>query len=301
MELAFRDYLATVRKQPRSFTLYNNYFDSAAKNLSGDNLIHVYRDIKTAIDPYGVRLDAMVPDSGWQDRASIWEPSPRYFPGGMADLKSLSQGLNNEGTSLGLWLALDGTSTDIAWGEKNGFIRAQPNSYFKRFFPHYSLSAGKYHDALEAQVRKLVRDAGVTYFKHDFNHLSDTGEGCGHPPTDRHGHEANVDAMIEMLHAARQENPAIFQNLTNRMWFSPWWLMHGDTLWMLAGDDGFNGNWPEISTRAMASTDRDTYLWRMWGDSSDRPRSHIELDDPRYHPQFQGLDAEPAGHASGLG
>lgn len=271
MELAFRDYLATVRKPPRSFTLYNNYFDPAGKNLSGDNLVHVYGDIKAAIHPYGVHLDAMVPDSGWQNKSSVWQPSPRYFPNGMADLEKLSLALRNEGTSLGLWLALDGTGTDIAWGEKNGYIRAQPNSYFKRFFAHYSLSAERYHDALEAQIRTLVHDAGVTYFKHDFNHLSDIGEGCGHPPTDRHGHEANVDAMIEMLHTARHEDPAIFQNLTNWMWFSPWWLMHGDALWMLAGDDGFNGNWPEISTRAMASTDRDTYLWRMWGDPSDRP------------------------------
>lgn len=47
--------------------------------------------------------------------------------------------------------------------------------------------------------------------------------------------------------------------------------MYGDYLWMLAGDDGTNGNWPEISTRAMATTDRDTYIWRMWGNAADRP------------------------------
>jgi hypothetical protein len=40
---------------------------------------------------------------------------------------------------------------------------------------------------------------------------------------------------------------------------------------LLAGDDGFNGNWPELAGRAQATTDRDVYFWRMWGDPADRP------------------------------
>jgi hypothetical protein len=270
-EFAFLDYLAQVQKPARSFTMYNNYFDPAARDISGDHLVQVYRTIKAATDAYSVKVDALAPDSGWQDKSSIYQPSPKYFPNGMADVAKLGQALRSEGTSLGLWLALDGTGLDVAWGEKNGYVRAQANNYFKRYFTYFSLSATKYHDALLAQLRSLVQSANLSYLKHDFNHLCDTGEGCGHPATDRHGHEANVDAMIEMLAAAREESPAIFQNLTNWMWFSPWWLMHGDTLWMLAGDDGLNGNWPEISTRAMATTDRDTYIWRMWGEPADRP------------------------------
>ncbi|GBL43811.1 hypothetical protein EMGBD4_13100, partial [Verrucomicrobiota bacterium] len=46
---------------------------------------------------------------------------------------------------------------------------------------------------------------------------------------------------------------------------------YADSVWLLAGDDGFNGNWPELAGRAQATTDRDVYFWRMWGDPSDRP------------------------------
>lgn len=271
MESAFLRYLKTIAKPDRSFTHYNNWFDGAGKSLKGDNLLNIHRQFKKALDEYDIRLDAMVPDDGWQDRSSVWQPAANHFPDGFEDVKKLSQELRKDGTTLGLWLALDGTNTNIPWGESQGFKKAVPNRYFSQYFAHFSLSADGYRQELEKQLRRLAGDAGISYLKHDFNHLSDTAGGRNHPPTDRHGHEANVDAMLELLAATREANPAIYQNLTNWIWFSPWWLAHGDALWMLAGDDGFNGNWPELSTRAMATTDRDAYLWRMWGDPADRP------------------------------
>lgn len=271
VEPQFSTYLKKIQKPDRSFTHYNNWFDPAGKSLKGDNFVNVYREFKSAISPYGVKIDAMVPDDGWQNRQSVYEPTPRDFPGGFADLVKLSGELRKEGTTLGLWLALDGTNCDVKWGQSQGFARAGANKYFSQYFPHYSLSSQAYRTRMESQLKRLAGEAKVSYFKHDFNHLSDVGEGNGHPPTDRHGHEANVDAMIGMLHAAKEVNPQVYQNLTNWVWFSPWWLMHGDALWMLAGDDGANGNWPELSVRAMATTDRDTFLWRMWGNPADRP------------------------------
>lgn len=271
VEEEFAAYLKTIEKPDRSFTHYNNWFDPAGKSLKGDNFLKVYRDFRKAVEPYGVKIDAMVPDDGWQDRKSVWEPKASDFPGGFPDLVKLSDELRKEGTELGLWLALDGTNCDVKWGETQGYARAKANRYFSQYFAHYSLSHPAYRVKLERQLRRLAGEAKVGYFKHDFNHLSDIGEGNGHPPTDRHGHEANVDAMISLLAATRDANPRVYQNLTNWVWFSPWWLMHGDALWMLAGDDGANGNWPELSVRAMATTDRDTFLWRMWGDAADRP------------------------------
>ncbi len=271
VEQQFSAYLKRIQKPDRSFTHYNNWFDPAGKSLKGDNFVNVYREFKAAISPYGVMIDAMVPDDGWQNRQSVYDPTPRDFPGGFSDLVKLSDELRKEGTTLGLWLALDGTNCDVKWGQAQGFAKASANKYFSQYFGHYSLSSEAYRTRMEAQLKLLAGEAKVSYFKHDFNHLSDVGEGNGHPPTDRHGHEANVDAMIKMLHSAKEVNPQVYQNLTNWVWFSPWWLMHGDALWMLAGDDGANGNWPELSVRAMATTDRDTFLWRMWGNPADRP------------------------------
>lgn len=271
VEQQFAYYLSRIQKPDRSYTHYNNWFDPAGKSLKGDNFLKVYREFVEATKPYGVKIDSMVPDDGWQNRQSVWEPKASDFPNGFSDLIKLSEDLRKEGTTLGLWLAFDGTNCDVKWGETQGYVRAKANRYFSQYFAHYSLSHPAYHAALDKQLRRLAGEAKVEYFKHDFNHLSDVGEGNGHPATDRHGHEANVDAMISLLHSTREVNPKAYQNLTNWMWYSPWWLMHGDALWMLAGDDGANGNWPELSVRNMATTDRDVFLWRMWGDAKDRP------------------------------
>lgn len=268
---AFMQYLATVWKAPRSFLHYNNWFEPRAKDLSGNALVDIYKEFRAATEPYGVKLDGMVVDDGWQDRKSVWQPLPKYFPNGWTDVRTLAGNLKKEGVDFGFWLSLNGYTNDIDWGIRNGYREAIPNPYFKQYRRYYSLSAPAYKRELLRQVPFIVKETGAVYYKHDFNELSDTGEGNGHPATDRHGHEANLDAAIEVLLATRKVKPDILQNLTNWVWFSPWWLLYSDYLWMLAGDDGTNGNWPEISTRAMASTDRDTYIWRMWGNAADHP------------------------------
>ena len=270
-EMAFMTYLEQIWKKPKSFLHYNNWFEPKAKDLSGDGLINIFREFKVATAPYGINLDAVVPDNGWQNTKSIWDPLPKYFPNGISDVKKLSDRLKAEGTGFGLWLSLNGYVNKIDWGIAEGYKEAKANSYFKQFGRYYSLSSTQYKDTVLHKIPKLAQETGTIYFKHDFNQLSDMAEGNNHPATDRHGHEANLDACLAVLMATRKLNPEIYQNLTNWIWFSPYWLKYADALWMLAGDDGTNGNWPEISTRAMASTDRDTYLWRMWGNPEDRP------------------------------
>lgn len=270
-EMAFMAYLERLWKKPKSFLHYNNWFEPKAKDLSGDGLINIYREFKAATAPYGINLDAVVPDNGWQNTKSVWDPLPKFFPNGIKDVKRLSDRLKAEGTGFGLWLSINGYVNKIDWGLAEGYSEAKPNAYFAKFGRYYSLSSTKYKDTVLKKIPLLAKETGTIYFKHDFNQLSDLAAGNNHPPTDRHGHEANLDACLEVLVATRKMNPGIYQNMTNWVWFSPWWLKYADALWMLAGDDGTNGNWPEISTRAMASTDRDTYLWRMWGNLADRP------------------------------
>lgn len=268
--VAFMQYLSGIWKKPKSFLHYNNWFEPKAKDLKGDALLEIFKDFQEAIGPYHIKMDAMVADDGWQDHQSIWQPSPRYFPEGITDMKRLSEKLRQAGAGFGLWLSIGGTNAGVDWGASHGYLPAKPNKYFSQYFKYYSLSHPKYKSEMLRQVPALAQGADLVYYKHDFNQLSDLTD-AGHPPTDRHGHEANLDAMIEILTETRKVKPEIYQNITNWIWFSPWWLMYGDALWMLAGDDGMNGNWPEISSRAMATTDRDTYIWRMWGNAADRP------------------------------
>jgi hypothetical protein len=181
----------------------------------------------------------------------------------MKDLNKLSETLRAQGSSLGLWMAADGTTNDISWGVKEGYVKAQPNAYFKQYFAHYSLADSKYLEALGDQIDALTKSTKVSYIKFDFNHLSNV------VPTDRHGHEAEFVGFSQATRMARSKG--VFINATNWTWHSPAWLNYADSVWLLAGDDGFNGNWPELSGRAQATTDRDVYFWRMWGDPADRP------------------------------
>lgn len=252
-----------LRPVPLAHTHYNNWFDPAGKNLAGDSLPAIHRAFKAALAESGIAVDAMVPDNGWQDRRSIWQPAQGPFPRGMADLAALGTTLRGQGTALGLWMSLDQTTNDIGWLASQGYTQAVPNAYFRRYFPHLSLADAKYRTALQAQLERLVDECGVSYFKFDFNHLSHT------VPTDRHGHEAEVAAMLDLCRVVRDKGA--FVNATNWTWHSPAWLLHADTVWLLAGDDGFNANWPELSGRAQATTDRDVYFWRMWGEPTDRP------------------------------
>lgn len=251
----------------RSFTHYNNWFDGAAKQVGGDTLPRIAREFKEALEGTGIAVQAIVPDNGWQDRKSVWQPAKSHFPGGMADLTKVGLALREQGSSLGLWLAPDDTTNDINWatsaetGPK--FTKAIPNKYFSRYFPHVSLADARYASKLQDQLKALVTDAKVSYFKFDFNHLSNA------VPTDRHGHDAEFHGWATTMRIALPDET--FINATNWTWHSPAWRNHADTLWLLAGDDGFNGNWPELAGRAQATTDRDAYFWRMWGDPADRP------------------------------
>ncbi|MEY4272937.1 MAG: hypothetical protein RL250_1803, partial [Verrucomicrobiota bacterium] len=261
-EQAVIDYSRT-KGSTRSYTHYNNWFDPAGKNLKGDNLPAIHRQFLEALKGSGIKVDGMVPDNGWQDRKSVWQPAPGAFPEGMKDLNKLSETLRAQGSSLGLWMAADGTANDIGWGVKEGYARAQPNAYFKQYFAHYSLADIRYQLHLGYQIRALTEETKVSYIKFDFNHLSNV------VPTDRHGHDAEFKGFCLSTYWANAAG--VFINATNWTWHSPAWLNYADSVWLLAGDDGFNGNWPELAGRAQATTDRDVYFWRMWGDPSDRP------------------------------
>ncbi|GDY18582.1 hypothetical protein LBMAG55_19050 [Verrucomicrobiota bacterium] len=261
-EQAVIDYSRT-KGSTQSYTHYNNWFDPAGKNLKGDNLPAIHRQFLDALKGSGIKVDGMVPDNGWQDRKSIWQPAPGAFPEGMKDLNKLSETLRAQGSSLGLWMAADGTTNDIGWGVKEGYARAQPNAYFKQYFAHYSLADIRYQLHLGYQIRALTEETKVSYIKFDFNHLSNV------VPTDRHGHDAEFKGFCLSTYWANAAG--VFINATNWTWHSPAWLNYADSVWLLAGDDGFNGNWPELAGRAQATTDRDVYFWRMWGDPSDRP------------------------------
>jgi hypothetical protein len=273
IELTFLDYLDTIRLPVRSFIHYNNWYDGSGKDLSIANFAErVARDFRVNLDPYGVRVDAMVPDNGWQNGQSIYQPNASRFPGGTPELALLSDALKAEGTRLGLWMSLNGyASINRDWALSQGMEGATPNERFERFKSYLCIASPNYGRAIRERLPELIEACDVAYIKHDFNEMCCIAEGHGHLATDRHGHEASVDVELEVLALERSVQPEIYQNVTNWVWFSPWWLSHGNNLWMLSGDSGTNNRHPQISTRQMAITYRDSHLFQMWGDPETRP------------------------------
>lgn len=246
----------------REFTHYNNWFDGSAKAIGGETLPRLAADFARALEGTGIKVASIVPDNGWQDRASVWQPSKGHFPDGMEGLSKVGRGLREQGTSLGLWMAPDMTTNNVGWAEKAGYAKARPNAYFSQYFAHVSLADPAYNKALREQLARLVAEAKVNYFKFDFNHLSNVA------PTDRHGHVGEFRGLAAAIESLPKD---VFLNVTNWTWHSPAWRNHADSVWLLAGDDGFNANWPELAGRAQSTTDRDLFFWRMWGDPKDRP------------------------------
>jgi hypothetical protein len=246
----------------REFTHYNNWFDGSAKAVGGETLPRITSEFGQALQGTGIKVASIVPDNGWQDRTSVWQPSKGHFPDGMDGLSKLGRRLREQGTSLGLWVSPDMTTNNIGWAEKAGYAKAKPNAYFSQYFPHVSLADPAYNRALREQLGRLVTEAKVNYFKFDFNHLSNVN------PTDRHGHVGEFRGLAGVIDSLPKD---VFLNVTNWTWHSPAWRNFADSVWLLAGDDGFNGNWPELAGRAQSTTDRDLFFWRMWGDPKDRP------------------------------
>ena len=238
-ELGLLDYITATRKPTRSYLHFNNWYSKEAKKLTRESFIEkTYRPMAAQLRKHGANLDGMVPDHGWEKTGSrIFEPqlNATHEP-----LPELQQILKEDGSGLGIWMALDGTNQRFADGLALGYEPAYGEGFDRSQFRwmdgnkvYYSLLQPKYFNDLKQSLRFLVADVGVDYIKHDFNHNFTSNH-----LSQRHAREACLDATLELLAYERELNPDVFINYTNGSWFSPFWLQHVDCLWMMTGDSG---------------------------------------------------------------
>jgi len=285
LDLAFYDYLNTIRPRRRNMLHYNSWYDWRGDDLTIPNLVSTFEAFqKNLLDPYGIRMDAFVPDDGWQDYNSIWIPRKNLYLDGLGPLR---KALEARGTRLGIWMPLNGTNLNTEWGVRQGYEKSDQGNF-------YCLAGPKYNAAIHEATRQLITQGNLLYYKHDFNHLRCTAPGHGHLPDDRHGHEANLDAELELLDYERRRQPQIFLNVTSSVWYSPWWLQHADSIWMNAeGDSGFNKAWPQLSPREWAMSFRDQTLYQRYK----LDRHLVPVSDLMTHGIIHGkLESEGAGN-----
>lgn len=254
-ELAFSDYLDSIRIQTRHFMQYNSWYDLQGTELTPDNVLAAYRQFKQhLLEPYGLRLDAFVPDDGWQNPNSIWAPREDLYP---QQFTPLARALEAEGSRLGLWMPLNGFNLNPDWGRQQGYEVSNQGRY-------YCIAGPKYNAEIRRVTEHRIREGNLAYYKHDFNQMQCTAPDHGHLPDQRHGHEASLDAEIGLLAWERQVNPNIFLNVTSNVWLSPWWLMHADSIWMCASDFGYEKSFPQLSPREWDMSYRDAHFFQVY-------------------------------------
>jgi hypothetical protein len=69
----------------------------------------------------------------------------------------------------------------------------------------------------------------------------------------------DTEAMRRLMLELRQEDPALYINLTTGSWPSPFWLRYADSLWRQGGDMGFAGKGPR-QQQWITYRDEQTYL-----------------------------------------
>lgn len=263
-ELALMDYIAETRKPPRSNLQFNNWYSPEAKAITVDSFVNrIGRTIVEKLKQHGAHLDNMVPDNGWQRKKGfdyIYQPAvdENHDP-----LPQVSAALHAIGTRLGIWIALDGTNNDVRRGLELGYREAYENYHrHERWMQgksYFDITQPKYQADLKKALHYLIVEAGVDYIKHDFNH-----NFTAHHLSERHAREACLDITLDLLAYERSLNPEIFQNYTNGSWFSPFWLQHVDTLWMMSGDSGGNGASPALSLLEGATAYRDAWFYQSF-------------------------------------
>jgi len=255
LELAFADYIETIRRPLRIMLHYNSWYDLRQTEITNEAIISTFEAFrKNVLDPYGIAMTSVVPDDGYQEPQSIWVPRPAIFPDG---LRTLRRELEARGTRLGLWLPFNGFNLDVEWGRRQGFETSDRGRY-------YCLVGPNYNAAIRAALERIIHEGNINYLKHDFNQLQCSAEGHGHLPDERHGHEANLDAQLELMALERRIQPDIFLNVTSYVWHSPWWLKHADTIWMNSSDYGYNKTWPQLSPREWDTSYRDVHFHHLY-------------------------------------
>jgi hypothetical protein len=231
MRRAFLYYLERERAHPyRPFLHYNSWYDISWDPfaLNEVNCLDAIRTFgESFIKPYGVAVDAMVFDDGWDDPKTLWH-FHNGFPKGFAPLAELCKQYN---TSLGVWLSPFG-----GYGEpKKQRLKFGREQGYEINDSGFSLAGPKYYAEFKNACVAMIRSYGVNHFKFDGIASGMYANGSGA------AYILDTEAMRRLMLELRHEDPGVYINLTTGSWPSPFWLRFADSLWRQGEDMGFAG------------------------------------------------------------
>ncbi len=227
----FLHYLELERAHPyRPFPHYNSWYDLSWEPfaLNEANCLATVRLLgERFIQPYGVKLDAVVFDDGWDDPRTLWQ-FHQGFPRGFTAVAALAR---RYGTHLGVWLSPFGgygepRSQRLKFGQAAGYEINRAG---------FSLAGPRYYAAFKRACATMIDRYGVNYFKFDGIAAGMYANGAGAE------YLRDTEAMRRLMGELRQADPDLFLNLTTGSWPSPFWLRYADSVWRQGDDMGLAG------------------------------------------------------------
>lgn len=221
---AFLYYIERERISPyHQFLHYNSWYDIAYPSRDKMN----EQECLDVIDGWGkklitkrnIPLDSFVFDDGWDDPKTLWLILKENFPDGWNPLKNSTEKYD---TNLGVWLSPFGgyghtKQARIDYGKTQGFETGPAG---------FSLAGENYFKRFRQSCMNFVNDYDVNFFKFDGTDAKLIEE---------------TEALFRLTGELYDTGKIEFISLTVGTWASPFWLMHGDSIWRGGGDMGFTG------------------------------------------------------------
>ncbi len=281
-ELGLMDYIEAKRLPTRSYTHHNNWYTREAKTVAIENYVNeVAKPLAENLARYGAKLDAMVPDNGWQVKSNF--ETINQIDTNKHDLVGVSKALRELGIDFGIWIGIDGTTYKMEEGAKAGYRQAM-NADWKHTAgrwggkPWFNILDAKYQSDYRKATGPMLTSTDARYIKHDFNHMlvSDYLE-------ERHAREACFDATLDLIAWERELAPELLVNFTNGSFFSPFYFLFFEYIWMNSGDSGSSGAWPQLCKSEHATTYRDNHFYQSFNNPERCVRPLITIGDFMTH------------------
>lgn len=235
---AFLNYLENERAFPyHLFIHYNSWYhlcistnnnQDPLKRLTEKNTLKAMRDFSDALfKKRGVYISSYLWDDGWDNWDSLWE----YHAGFPNKFKPLAEEAKRQKSGISAWLS--------PWGGY-GHSKAKRVEYGKTqdleiINGGYSLRAPKYFEAFKNRCLQMIKDYNMNMFKFD-------GMGAGTWASGAPEQIApDLEGMLKLIMALRQEKPDVFINCTVGTWASPFWIIYADSIWRQGDDCDYKG------------------------------------------------------------
>jgi hypothetical protein len=235
---------ASRARKYKPYLHYNSWYDICEQGSDGlfvmdsDQCLDVMKAWeRDFIKPYGIKLECFVFDDGWDDYDNLWSFHPERFPDGFAPHGELARQM---GTSIGTWFSPFG-----GYGAtKQARLKSARRDGYEMNASGLSLSGEKYYKLFYDKCAEMINKYEVNSFKFD---------GVGGGPG------ADMEAACRLMGELRQIGPELYINLTTGTWGSPFFLLHGDSIWRGGGDAHVWGDKGPTSHRWMNYRDGETY------------------------------------------